>query len=212
MYANCLITEPIEKIIDDWDFFEDKVIGHFSTFKPEGQNIYGIRKRDINGAQVVDPRKGSISAHFELGPSGLRTFHHAAFKLHITAAGTPHHVAHNYGYWHINDMDELYLPLPSAEPEGPAFFTICMGNPGPGDGDSFAWYCQTCYTLLFERRYETGRLGFTGFWRAERDAVDAYNSDPKHQLCLECGRLNERGYVWMASKDSDDERAARQAW
>ncbi len=31
--------------MEDWDFFQDKIVGRFSTFKPPGQNIYGIRRR-----------------------------------------------------------------------------------------------------------------------------------------------------------------------
>ena len=212
MYANVLVREPLDKIMDDWDFFEDKVIGHFSTFKAAGQNIYGIRKRDIDARQVIDPRKGAISEHYELSPAGLSAWHHAALKLHITAAGTPHRVSHNFGYWHINDMDELYLPLPKQAPDEPAFFVVCMGNPKPGDGDIFAWYCTECLTLLFERRYETGTLGFDGFWRAERDAVRDYNADAANQLCPECGHVNFKGYRWNAGLDSEEERAARRQW
>jgi hypothetical protein len=212
MYATIMLREPLERVLGDWDFLQEKVIGRFSTFRPEGQNIYGIRRRQIDASQVVDPRKGLISEHYELGPSGIQVWHHAAFKLHVTLAGTPHRVAHNFGYWHINDMDELYLPLPSPEPGQPGYFLLCMGNPGPGESDRFAWYCQRCLTLLFERQYRTGDLGFNGFWRAERDAVTAYNSDPRHQRCPECGYVNPKGYCWNTVKDTPEERAARQLW
>jgi len=212
MYANVLIKEPIEKIIDDCDFFQDNIVGRFSTFREDGQNIYGIRKRELDATQVIDPRKGAISSHFELGPSGISTWQHAALKLHVTAAGTPHHVSHNFGYWHINDMDELYLPLPKPAADAPAFFVVCMGNPKEGDGDTFAWYCEKCLTILFERRYETGTLGFSGFWRAERDAVASYNADAANQVCPECGHVNPKGYCWNVAKDSEEESAARQLW
>lgn len=212
MYANLLIKEPLDKVLEDWDFFEDKVIGHFATFKPEGQNIYGIRKRQIDAAQVIDPTKGSISGHFELGPRGVTSWTHGALKLHITSAGTPHHVSHNFGYWHINDMDELYLPLPRVEAGNHAFFIVCMGNPREGQGDTFAWYCEQCMTLMFERRHESGSKGFNGFWRAERDAVNEYNSDPQNQICPDCGHVNPKGYCWNTAKDSPEERLARQAW
>jgi hypothetical protein len=212
MHADLFVKEPLEKVIDDWDFFEDRVVGRFSTFLPVGQNIYGIRKRDIDATQVVDPRKGAISAHYELGPSGLSTWSHGALKMHITAAGTPHHVAHNFGYWHINDMDELYLPLPAPAPGAQSFFVVCMGNPGPGDGDNYAWYCEKCLTLLYEYRYETGSLGFNGFWRAERVAVNGYNAHAKNQLCPECGHVNPKGYCWNTAKDNEQERSARQQW
>ena len=70
MFAELMVKEPLDKIIEDWDFFEDKVLPKFSTFKPMGQNIYGIRRRMISGGEVNDPRKGNISRHFEIGQIG----------------------------------------------------------------------------------------------------------------------------------------------
>src|SRR5579884_3038182 len=72
MYATIMLREPLERVLGDWDFLQEKVIGRFSTFRPEGQNIYGIRRRQIDASQVVDPRKGLISEHYELGPSVSR--------------------------------------------------------------------------------------------------------------------------------------------
>lgn len=212
MYVNVLVKEPLEKVMADWDFLQEKVIGHFSTFKPDGQNIYGIRRRSIDAQDVVDPRKGSITEHHELGPSGITTWHHAPFKLHITSSGTPHRVSHSFGYWHVNDMDELYLPLPNPNPEVAGYSVICMGNPQPGEADRFVWYCQKCLTMLFERRYPTGDEGFNGFWKAERDAVTAYNANARNQECPECGHQNPKGYCWNVAKDSTEETQARQAW
>jgi len=33
MFADVVVPEPLEKILGDWDFFQEKVIAHFSTFK-----------------------------------------------------------------------------------------------------------------------------------------------------------------------------------
>ena len=43
LYSDVLIKEPAEKIADDWDFLDEKVIRKFSGFRPVGDNIYGIR-------------------------------------------------------------------------------------------------------------------------------------------------------------------------
>jgi hypothetical protein len=206
MYTNLILDEPIERVLEDWDYLQEKVIGRFSTFGPEGQNIYGIRQRTIGDGTVIDPRKGAVSAHYELGPDGLHVWQHSALKLHITLSGVPHRVQHNFGYWHINDMDELYLPLPSPEPDVPGYFLICMGNPGAGETDRFAWYCSECFTLMFERQFQTGDKGFAGFWKAERDAVSVFNSDPRHQVCPECGHVNPKGYCWNTAKDLPEEQ------
>ncbi len=212
MFTNLYVKQPLDKIADDWDFFHEKAIGHFSTFKPWGQNIYGIRRRTISTGEVIDPRKGSISRHFEITPDGLVEWTHQPMKLHVTLGGTPHRVAHNFGYWHINDVDELYLPLPGPTAEALGYFLVIMGCPTGEESDRFVWYCQNCFTLMFERQYETGRLGFAGFWRAEREAVRAYNQDAAHQLCPECGHANPRGYCWNSSVDTEAEREARKLW
>ncbi|HLQ32653.1 MAG TPA: hypothetical protein VK457_08195 [Chloroflexota bacterium] len=212
MHPQLLLKEPLERVLEDWDFFQDRIVGRFSTFRPQGQNIYGIRRRHIGPETVVDSAKGQVSRTYYIGPGGLTSRELPPLSLHLTPAGTPHHTEHNYGYWHINDMDELSLKLPSAAADALGYSVLCMGNPGPAQTDRFAWYCEHCLTLMFERQYDTGDLGFSGFWRAERDAVAAYNNDPRNQACPECGHVNPQGYCWNAAKDSPEERLARQAW
>lgn len=212
MYANVLIKEPLDKVMEDWDFFQDKIIGRFSTFMPEGQNILGLRRRNTGDGQQVDPKKGVIGQHLELGPAGVVPIHFSPMNLHVTLGGTPHHTEHNYGYWHVNDMDELSLKVPNPDPNQLGYALLCMGNPGPGESDRFVWYCDACLTLMYERQYQTGERGFFGFWKAERDAVNSYNADPQNQVCQECGHVNPKAYCWNAAKDTPDESAARRAW
>ena len=33
MFTDVVVPEPLEKILGDWDFFQEKVIEHFSIFK-----------------------------------------------------------------------------------------------------------------------------------------------------------------------------------
>ena len=212
MFAELMVKEPIEKIIADWDFFEDKVLPKFSTFKPMGQNIYGIRRRVISGGQVNDPRKGNISRHFEIGPKGVSEWRHEALNLHLTTSGTPHRVSHNFGYWHVNDKDEIYLPVPGTGADGVGYFLVIMGFPRENETDRYSWYCSECLTVMHEYVYETGRLGFGGFWRAEEEAVRSFNADIRHRTCPECGHVNPVAYCWNTAKDTPEQAAARKLW
>jgi hypothetical protein len=206
------VTEPLERIAEDWDFFAERVLPRFSTFKPVGQNVYGVRRRQIGDGGVTDLKKGAMTAHYEMGPSGLVQSEHRPFQLHITTAGTPHHVSHNFGYWHINDLDELYLPMPGARPDELGYFILLMGAPREGECDRFAWYCQNCLTLMHEYVCPTGDDGFNIFWKSERLAVTEYNSDPAYRRCPECGTRNPPGYCWQVNKDSALEQEGRAAW
>jgi hypothetical protein len=212
MFANLVVKESLEKVAGDWDFLQEKVLAHFSTFKAVGQNIYGIRRRYVGAAGIVDPQKGAISRHFEIGPQGKIEVLKQPLEISVTTSGTPHHVTHNFGYWHVNDMDELYLRLPGETPDALGYSLVIMGNPSGDECDRFAWYCERCLTILFERVCETGRLGFDVFWKSERQAVTDYNRDVANRTCPECGFINPRGYCWAVSKDNPEEREARAVW
>ena len=212
MFREITIDEPIDKVIDDWDFFEDRIVGKFSTFRPLGQNIFGIRRRAISRTEIIDPRKGNVSGALELGPAGIALVPHKPLEIHVTAGGTPHRVKHSFGFWHVNDMDELYLPLPNEAGDPLGHMVVIQETPQGNEGESFAWYCENCLTLLWELHYRTGEFGFQGFWKAEERAVREYNSELKRRLCPECGHLNPMGYCWNSAKDTDDERAARAIW
>ena len=42
-FPNLYIREPIEKVMGDWDFLNERVIGKFSGFKEAGQQVIGVR-------------------------------------------------------------------------------------------------------------------------------------------------------------------------
>jgi len=220
MYANVLVKEPLEKIMEDWDYLHERVLSHFATFKPMGQNIYGVRRGrpqsrppdEIVPGPVSYVQKRPSYGTLILGPGGVEVKQSAEMEISITPGGLPHHTPHSFGYWHINDMDELSIRLPGATPDQPGSLLLIMGVPKPGETDRWAWYCEQCLTFLFERVYQTGALGFNGFWKAERDAVASYNADPQNQRCPECGLMNAKGYCWNPAKDTPDEQQARAAW
>jgi hypothetical protein len=212
MFAQIEIREPLEKVAADWDFFADSIISHFSTFRAVGHNIYGLRRRLITAAGVTDPKKGNIGRFQELGPHGIEEGVHHPLEIRITAAGTPHRVLHSFGYWHINDKDELHLPIPGDGGANPGYSVIMQGRPRGRESESFAWYCEQCLTLLFDFVVPTGEVGLTGFWKGEQEAVRTYNRDARLRTCVECGHVNPMGYCWNKAKDTPEEAEARRRW
>lgn len=208
MQIEVQVDAPLDKILNDRDFLEEKIIKKFSTFLEVGQNIYGIRRREV-GTTIIDPKKGKMEI-VDLGPDGTLVRPHTQNNFHVIIGGTPHHTRHSYGYWHINDMDELNLKIPAGDGLGYSF--IIMQKPVGTQGESFAYYCERCLTLLFELRAKTGRYGLTEFWRLESEAVRTYNSDVKNRTCPECGLVNPHGYHWNQSKDRPEEAQARLLW
>jgi hypothetical protein len=212
MFREVTIDEPIQKIVDDWDFLDEKIVSKFAMFRTVGQNIYGVRRRGISDTEILDLRKGDISDALELGPNGIEHFTFRPMHIHVTTGGTPHRVPHSMGFWHINDMDEIYLPLPNPEGDALGHFVVIMQTPRGNEGESVAWYCERCLTLLFERFHRTGEFGLEGVFKASARAIAEYNADTRLRTCPECGHLNPLAYAWEPSKDSAAQRAARAAW
>ncbi len=212
MYAELFVDRPVADVLGDWDILDDLVSKKFSRFKRVGDGILGVRRRLLDGNEVVDPVKGVLPASLEMGPNGIFAVHHEVLTLRMTAGGTPHRVPHNFGFWHINDMDELYLTLPPAAPGQPAYMLVIMQHPEGAEGESFAEYCEECLTLIFERHYNTGRLGFEGFFKANDEAIIEYNSDVRFRTCPECGHVNPLGYTWNPGRDTPATAAARLQW
>src|SRR5262249_54950023 len=161
-----------------------------------------VRRRLIGMGSMDDPKKGNISQNLEIGYKGITQGQNNPLNIRVAPAGTPHRVRHNFGYWHINDKDELYLPIPGATPEEQGFYVVVMGLPAGRETDAFAWYCEECDTLLYDHVIETGVTGLAGFWKGERQAVNHYNANPHLRTCPECGHMNPHGYCWNKAKDT----------
>lgn len=211
MFAIVGVDEPIEKIVDDWDYLDEKIVKKFSMWQVIGGNIMGIRRRQISLQEIVDPRKGRFNS-VTMTPDGIISKNHKALKMHITPGGVPHRVEHSFGHWHINDMDELYLPIPAREGETEGHFIVMMQKPTENEGESFAQYCLQCVTMLYEYHFPHGKLGFSEFYRAERASVIEYNSDPAKRRCPECGFDNPLAYSSNPVKDTPEQAEARRIW
>lgn len=215
IYSDLYVNESIEKIAEDWDYLNERVIKRFFGFKAVGDNVVGIRTvmpgsvTELNGS-APPVALVSVRKNFEIGPQGVVEVPRIPFSLHVTRAGTPHRTEHVFGYWHINDKDEIIITLPPDDDE-PGKIIIVMGMPTGEETDRFAWYCEKCVTLLFMRELVSGR-DFRKFWAAELAAVREYNADPRHQMCPSCGHKNQMAYSGMQASDKSEERQARMVW
>lgn len=202
--------------IDAWNLLDEQAVKRYMTFANAGQNVLGVRRRLIANGEVreVSKRKGDIKiTALELHPDGPHLYAFQPLVIHVTAAGVPHRVPHSFGFWHINDLDEMYLGLPASADSELGHFIVLMQRPRAGDCESFAWYCERCFTMLHEAHFRSGELGgIAGFWKAETEAVRHYNSDDAHRMCPECGLLNPRAYCGARIKDTPEEAEARQLW
>jgi hypothetical protein len=202
--------------LEAWNLLDDQIVKHYMTFANAGQNVLGVRRRLMDNAEVRESsaRKGDIKiTSLELHPDGPHLYAFKPLVIHVTAAGVPHRVPHSFGFWHINDLDEMYLALPASEPGQLGHFVVLMQRPRASDTESFAWYCEQCYTMLHEVHYRSGELGgIAGFWKAETEAVRRYNGDEANRRCPECGLLNPRAYCGARVKDTPEEAEARLLW
>ena len=218
LFSEIRVKEPIEKIANDWNFLQENVIQKFFGFRPVGDNVYGARSITLDApSSLGGPKKGPMDLvktrrNFEIGPKGVVQVARDPLSVHVTLAGTPHHTEFLFGYWHINDTDEIIISLPPAGPEQPAHLAIVMGFPREGETDRMAWYCEQCTSLVFMRELHTGHAGFSKFWPWEKASVAEYNADEKIRICAECGHVNSVGYSAFPNHDSEAERAARMAW
>ena len=219
MYADVYIDEPLDKIVDDWDFLHEKVLPRFMGFRPVGDGVYGLRQILLEAPKTVEEQKsdtGPILAvkhrrHFEIGPKGIQTIKRTPLIAHLTMAGTPHHTEHVYGYWHINDVDEISIDLPPSADQ-PGYVLLIQGHPKGNESDRIAWYCQQCTELVHMSELVSGTLGFKDFWKWERTAVREYNGDPRVRTCWNCGHLNPVGYCAFITNDTPEERESRLKW
>lgn len=202
------LAEFAQKMHENIDLNDETEVQKFMQgFQRRGENFIGIRRH--TGGSIGDGSGGQ-----EIGPKGIVAPKRAEFGMHIIYAGTPHHSKHTFGYWHINDVDEVYFRMPAKEAGGPAQLTILMRHPMPGERDMFAWYCQTCVNLLHAEVFQSGDLGlgFQGLWRAESEAVASFNKDPKLRQCGNCGAEHPLAYRFWKPHNNEQEEAARALW
>jgi hypothetical protein len=199
------LAELAQKMHENIDMTDPEDLKKYLTgFQVLGENFIGIRKRKLS-----DP----TAKTYQIGPKGVIESRQEMAGMHVIYGGTPHHTRGTFGYWHINDVDEIYFRMPSVEQDE---ITVCilMRVPKPGERDMFAWYCRECSTLLHCFVYPSGdkNEGIQGIWRAEAAAVAEFNGDPRLRRCIECGAEHPLGYRFWAPLNSPEEEAARAVW
>ncbi|MBV9325286.1 MAG: hypothetical protein JO352_16060 [Chloroflexi bacterium] len=197
------LAELALKMHESVDLTDEREVKKFIGFTQVGENLIGVRRR---ATRLMEEDA------LEIGPGGIVTPRRDPFGLYIIYGGTPHHTCNLFGYWHINDVDEVYITVGGKNPDDEATRLILMRYPKSGERDMFAWYCRECVALLHCFVHETGSLGFETFWKAESEAVRIFNSDATLRRCKNCGAEHPLGYRFMANKNSVEEEAARRIW
>jgi len=176
----------------------------YGSFYPVGDMIVGLRYHK--------PGKGSGRKAFgrTLKIADGRIVPTPYADVNITPPRVPHHVEHGFGYWHINDEQEMSIRLQLED--GRRATMLLEGFPQTGRKDRFAWYCMQCLTPLYMGEIETGRVGLPGFWLAEEKATLEFNADLQLRTCRECGWQHPLGYSWFEAHDTPEQATARLKW
>ncbi len=177
----------------DFDLLGDEAVKQFSAFARLGKDhLMGIRM--LNGAGRPNVMYGLRS-----GKPEVMDIVQPGKAIGFVPAGAAHHLTQDYGWWHVNDADEIYIPVPLTN--GVLAFVILEAT-FANRWDKFQWYCLECFTFLHERRVHTGRVGMEGYWEAEAAAVAEFNADPERRTCPNCQTVHPLAYsFWEPGKE-----------
>lgn len=176
----------------DVNLFDERHLRKFSGFMPWGKDhMLGIRLL-----------KGQSRPNIMLGLRDGKTLPLDIIRpgecMGFLPAGLPHHLTGDYGWWHINTTDEIYIPV--TRTDGIVAFVI-LESLFDDRYDQFVWYCTTCYKRLYGREVNTGRVGIDGYWKAERAAIDAFNSEERLRVCSDCGTVHPKAYSFFSPEE-----------
>jgi hypothetical protein len=181
---------PNDKIYELLEFAEDWTKEKYRGFMPFGSgHIMGLRYFPPG---VSDP--GVINLMTDSGVLN-RPMPRPGDAMSLMKAGWPHHNAGIFGYWHINDEDEIYLPLTLSN--GAYLLILLEGVPRGARWDRFVQYCRKCCTRLYEKAVKTGDVGIAGFWKAEEDGVNEFNGNLALRTCRNCGDVHPLAYPYF---------------
>ena len=178
----------------DFDLLGDEAAKQFSAFERLGKDhLMGIRM--LNGAGRPNVMYGLRSGRPE-----VMDIVQPGKAIGFVPAGAAHHLTQDYGWWHVNDADEIYIPVPLTN--GVLAFVILEAT-FANRWDKFQWYCLACFTFLHERRVHTGRVGMEGYWAAEAAAVTEFNADVERRTCPKCQTVHPLAYSFWAPGKED---------
>ncbi|MCS6803512.1 MAG: hypothetical protein RMM98_12100 [Acidobacteriota bacterium] len=176
----------------DVNLFDERHLRKFSGFMPWGKHhMLGLRLLEPTGRpNIMYGLKNNTPFVMDIIRPGER--------IGFLPAELPHHLTGDYGWWHINTTEEIYIPVTRTD-DKIAF--VIVESLYDERYDQFVWYCPTCYRRLFGREVNTGRLGVDGYWKAERAAVEEFNSDERLRLCQDCGTVHPKAYSFFAPEE-----------
>jgi hypothetical protein len=185
------------------DLLSDDAPLRYRSFFPVGEMLIGLRFHD-NDPSRMGMRTGNTLKIID-GRIAVEPRRHMMF----TPPLVPHRSEHIYGFWHINDEQELAMNLTLSETR--RVTVLIEGFPKRGRRDRFAWFCTSCLNPLFMREVETGRVGLPGFYAVEEDAFETFNNDVTLRTCRICGTVHPHAYSIFNWNDTEEQKAARAA-
>ena len=184
--------QPTLSAFVDFDLLSEEVASKFRPFGTMGKDqIFGIRILEGGGRSKINfgLKDGHVVRLREIQPG--RAFGYIP-------AGMPHHLTHEFGWWHANGTDEFYLCVPLVNQKVALVIFECNY---PERHDGFNWYCLACYRPLHQRQVNIGRVGLEGYWEAEAAAIKEFNADLELRTCKGCGALHPLAYSVFAPEN-----------
>jgi hypothetical protein len=188
------------------DFAADEAQLRYRSFTPVGSMLIGLRFRGGTGSDKK--LEAPSGRNFKIVDGAIATIPRS--NMMFTPPLVPHRTEHNYGFWHINDEQELGINLALGNER--RVTVLIEGYPEKGRLDRFAWYCNQCLTPLFMRAVETGRVGLGGFYQVQQAAILEFNGSETLRTCGNCGEVHPFAYSAYAWTDTPDQRASREVW
>jgi hypothetical protein len=186
------------------DFASKETELRYRSFYPVGEMLIGLRFNDVN------PTGNQMRLGRSLKIIDGKIVSEPRANVMFTPPLIPHHAEHGYGFWHVNDEQEMVLNFRQSETR---FVTVLVeGFPKRGRHDRFAWYCLQCLNPLYMREVETGRVGLPGFYAVEDDAFKTFNGDVALRTCGACGTVHPPAYSIFPWNDTPEEKEARALW
>ncbi|HXQ49948.1 MAG TPA: hypothetical protein VN802_02540 [Stellaceae bacterium] len=186
------------------DFASKETELRYRSFYPVGEMLIGIRFHDMN------PTGPQMRLGRSLKIMDGKIVAEPRANIMFTPPLVPHHSEYGYGFWHVNDEQEMVLNFKLSETR--IVTVLAEGFPKRGRHDRFAWYCLKCLNPLYMREVETGRVGLPGFYAVEDDAFKTFNGDLALRTCVECGTVHPPAYSIFPWNDTPEEKAARALW
>jgi hypothetical protein len=174
-------SDPDAKSFVDFNLLTEEVYAKFWPFAMMGTDqIVGLRLMPPGGrAEPMYGLEGNRLVTLDVIDPGK--------MLGFIPRNVPHHLPNDYGWWHLNGTEEFYFTIPLNS--GSTCLVLLEGNP-VDRVDVFAWYCQSCYSPLYARDCNVGRVGLDGYWETEAAAIETFNNEEALRICANCASVH----------------------